>query len=378
VEWNEQQQALRDAVVAMGEALSRDHLEHDRAGSFPREKWDLLRATGIFGLPFDEQWGGLGQDLLTTMYVMEGLGYACRDAGLNFSAATQIVSAGVPLHRFGSPALRQRYLPGLCHGDIIGAHAITEPDGGSDVMGMRTTARPDGDEFVLSGSKTFISNGPVAGLFVIYARTGNRGNPAAVTAFAVEAGTPGLHLGQPMEKMGLRSSPLCEVFLDGCRVPRTSVLGSVGSGFLILDHVMKWEILCSFSVNVGEMQNRLERCVRYARSRTQFGQPIGSFQLVSSKLVDMKIGVETSRRWLYDTAAKLVRKKNISVDLAIAKLITSESNVSSALAAVQIFGGHGYMTEQGIEKELRNAVAGTIYSGTSEIQRQRIASLIGL
>jgi alkylation response protein AidB-like acyl-CoA dehydrogenase len=378
VEWNEEQQALRSAVVAMGDALSRDHVEDDRAGRFPREKWDLLRATGIFGLPFDEQWGGLGQDLLTTMFVMEGLGYASREAGLNFSASTQIVSAGVPLHRFGSAVLRQRFLPAICDGSVISAHAITEPDGGSDVMGMRTTARPDGDDFVLNGSKTFISNGPVAGIFVIYARTGNRGNPAALTAFAVEAGTPGLTVGRPLEKMGLRSSPICELFMDGCRVPRGRVIGSVGSGYLILDHVMKWEILCSFSITVGEMQHRLERCIEYARSRTQFGKPIGSFQLLSSKIVEMKIGVETSRRWLFDTAAKLVRKKNISVDLAIAKLVTSENNVSSALAAVQIFGGHGYMTEAGIEKELRNAVAGTIYSGTSEIQRQRIATLIGL
>ena len=378
MEWNEEQQALRSAVVAMGDALSRDHVEDDRAGRFPREKWDLLRATGIFGLPFDERWGGLGQDLLTTMFVMEGLGYACREGGLNFSASTQIVSVGVPLHRFGSPELRRRFLPGICDGSVIGAHAITEPDGGSDVMGMRTTARLDGDGFVLNGSKTFISNGPVAGLFAVYARTGSRGNPAALTVFAVPAGTPGLSVGRPLEKMGLRSSPLCEVFLDECRVPRANVIGSVGSGFLILDHVMKWEILCSFSITVGEMQHRLERCLAYARQRTQFGSPIGSFQLISSKIVEMKIGVETSRRWLFDTAAKLVAKKNIAVDLAIAKLVTSEHNVSSALAAVQIFGGHGYMTETGIEKELRNAIAGTIYSGTSEIQRQRIATLIGL
>jgi alkylation response protein AidB-like acyl-CoA dehydrogenase len=377
-DWTDEQRALRNVVLEMGEMLSRDHLEHDRAGEFPRAKWDRLGETGLFGLPFDEQWGGLGQDLLTTMFVLEGLGYASRDAGLNFSASTQLVAAGVPLHRFGSAAQRRRYLPGICAGSVIGAHAITEPDGGSDVMGMRTTAVPDGDHFVLSGSKTFVSNGPVAGLFIVYARTGERGNPAALTAFAVEADTPGLAVGKPLDKMGLRSSPLSELFLDGCRVPRTNAIGSVGAGFLVLDHVMKWEILCSFSVTVGEMQHRYERCLEYARSRAQFGRPIGSFQLVSSKLVEMKIGLETSRRWLFDTAAKLLRKQNISVDLAIAKLLTSEHNVNSALAAIQIFGGHGYMTETGIEKELRNAVAGTIYSGTSEIQRQRIATLIGL
>ena len=377
-QWNDDQQALRDAIVAMGDLLSKDHIATDRDHEFPHDKWDRLRETGLFGLPFDEQWGGLGQDLLTTMYVLEGLGYSCRDAGLSFSASTHVVSAGVPLQRFGSPALRERYLPAICDGSMIGAHAITEPDGGSDVMGMRTTATPDGDDFVLSGSKTFISNGPIAGLFIVYARTGKAGSPAALTAFAVESSTPGITPGKPMEKMGLRSSPLSEVFLDECRVPRANVVGSVGAGFLILDYVMKWEILCSFSITLGEMQHRLERCIDYAKSRVMFGKPIGAFQSISNKLVEMKIGVENSRKWLFDTAEKMLRKQNISVDLAIAKLVTSESNVASALAAIQIFGGHGYMTEQGVEKELRNAVAGTIYSGTSEVQRQRVATLLGL
>jgi len=407
MEFSDEQRALRATIVAMGDLLSKGHLDNDRERRFPREKWDRLRETGIFGLPIQRRWGGLGLDLPTTMYVLEGLGYACRDAGLSFSASTHLVSAGIPVQRFGSAELRRRYLPGICDGSTICGHAITEPGGGSDVMGMRTTARPDGDHFVLDGSKTFVSNGPVAGLFVVYAHTGDRmgaeaartgglaerpgegaggaaggragrRNPASLTAFLVEAGTPGLALGSPLEKMGLRSSPLCELFLDGCRVPRSHAVGAIGAGFLVLDHVMKWEILCSFSVTVGEMAHRLERCVDYARSRTQFGSPIGSFQSVANLVVEMKIGVESSRRWLFDTAARLVSGQNVAVDLAIAKLVASESNVRSALAAVQIFGGYGYLTEYGIEKELRNAVAGTIYSGTSEIQRQRIAALIGL
>ncbi|HET8641037.1 MAG TPA: acyl-CoA dehydrogenase family protein [Pseudonocardiaceae bacterium] len=378
-QWTGDQQALRSAVVAMGELLSKDHIATDREHTFPRDKWDRLRETGLFGLPFDERYGGLAQDLPTTMHVLEGLGYACRDAGLSFSASTHLVSAGVPVQRFGSAALKERYLPVICDGSVIGAHAITEPDGGSDVMSMRTTAKPDGDDhFVLNGGKTFISNGPIADLVMVYARTGKAGSPAALTVFAVEAGTPGFSAGRPMEKMGLRSSPLSEIFLDDCRVPRSNIVGSIGAGFLVLDYVMKWEILCTFSVTLGEMQHRLERCLDYAKSRVMFGKPIGSFQSISNKLVEMKIGVENSRKWLFDTADKLVRRQNVSVDLAIAKLVTSESNVASALAAIQIFGGHGYMTEHGVEKELRNAVGGTIYSGTSEIQRQRVATLLGL
>jgi alkylation response protein AidB-like acyl-CoA dehydrogenase len=237
---------------------------------------------------------------------------------------------------------------------------------------------PDGDDFVLNGSKAFVSNGPIADLVVIYARTGNQADPSGITAFLAERGLPGFSAGAPTEKMGLRSSPLCELFLDDVRVPRDHVIGSVGAGFLILDYVMKWEILCSFIVNAGEMRHRLERCVSYARTRTQFGVNIGSYQSVSHKIVDMKIDLETSRNWLYATAAKLAANENVSVDIAISKLVASESNVRSALSAIQIFGGYGYTTEYGLEKELRNAVAGTIYSGTSEIQRERIAALLGL
>ncbi|HKR49994.1 MAG TPA: acyl-CoA dehydrogenase family protein [Pseudonocardiaceae bacterium] len=375
---NDHQHELREAISTIGGALGADHIERDHTGTFSHSGWKQLCDTGLFGLPFGEQWGGLGQDLLTTMYVLEGLGASCRDAGLNFSASTHIVSVGVSLQRFGAAALKERYLPGICAGTTIGAHAITEPEGGSDIMRMRTTAVPDGEDFVLNGSKAFVSNGPIADLIVIYARTGKPANPAGITAFLVERDFAGLTVGAPIEKMGLRTSPLSELFFDNLRVPRHNVIGSVGAGFLVLDYVMKWEILCSFIIHVGEMQHRLEQCVSYARSRAQFGTNIGSYQSVSNKIVEMKIDVDTSRKWLYDTAEKLATNQNVSVDIAISKLITSESNVRSALSAIQIFGGYGYTTEYGLEKELRNAVAGTIYSGTSEIQRQRIAALLGL
>jgi alkylation response protein AidB-like acyl-CoA dehydrogenase len=376
--WNEDQRALRAAIMELGDVLSKDHVARDSTSEFAREAWDRIRDTGLLGLPFGTEWDGLNQDLLTTMYVLEGLGYSCRDGGLSFSTSTHMVSVGVPLQRFGSAALKNRYLPRICDGSAIGGHAITEPDGGSDVMSMRTSAEPDGEEFVLNGSKAFITNAPIAGLFVVYARTGKRGSPAAITAFLVERETPGLSIGNPISKMGLRTSPLSELFLDDCRVPRSNVIGSVGAGFLVLDHVMKWEILCSFVINVGEMLHRLQRCIDYARARVQFGQTIGSYQSISNKIVEMKIGVETSRKWLYDTAEKLQRNENVTNDIAISKLVTSECNVSSALTAVQIFGGYGYTAEYGLEKDMRDSVAGIIYSGTSDIQRQRIASMIGL
>jgi alkylation response protein AidB-like acyl-CoA dehydrogenase len=378
IEWNDDQVALRDGLAAWYDALSDGHIEEDAGAAFPWRKWKLIQETGILRLPFDERWGGLGQDLLTTMYVLEGLGYGCRDGGLSFSVTTHLVSTGIALQRFASERLRDRYLPRVCDGDVIGAHAITEADSGSDALSMHTTARRDGDRYLLNGSKTFVSNGPVADVFVVYARTHPDRGPLGVTAFLVERGSPRLVVGRPIDKMGLKTSPLCELFFDDCLVPAANVIGRPGAGFLILDHVMKWEILCSFIVNVGEMQHRLERCREHARTRSQFGRPIGSFQAIAHKIVDMEIGVRTARKWLYDTAERLNANENVTIDVAISKLLASEANVASALAAVQIFGGSGYMTAYGLEKDLRNAVAGTIYSGTSEIQRNRVAAMLGL
>ena len=376
--WNDDQLALREGMAQWCRGLAGDHAEPGADATFPWDRWKLIRESGVLGLPFDPRWGGAGVDLPTTMFVLEALGEGCRDGGLSFSVATQITSTGVPIEHFGSPYLKDRYLPRLCTGELIGAHAISEPDTGSDALSMATKATRDGDDFVLTGSKSFVSNAPVADVVVVYARTRPEGGPIGITAFLVERDTPGFEVGRPLGKMGLTSSPMSELFLDGCRVPATHVIGGVGRGFLLLDHVMKWEILCSFIINVGEMQHRYERCLDYARTRTQFGQKIGAFQAVANKVVDMRVRLETARKWLYDTADRLVAGENVTMDVAISKLLTSEANVASGLAAIQVFGGNGYMTEYGLGQELCNAVGSTIYSGTTEIQYNRIASLLGL
>lgn len=378
VEWSDEQRTLRESFRRWHEALSAAHIEHDRGSEFSREKWELVRESGLLRLPFEERFGGLGHDLPTTMYVLESLGHGCRDGGLNFSISTHIFSAGVPIHRFGSDVLKRRYMPQICEGSSIGAHAITEPEAGSDAMSMRTRATADGDSYILDGTKAFVSNGPVADLFVVYARTGAGDDFRGITAFVVERGTEGFTVGAPVEKMGLKTSPFCELTFKGAQVPSANVIGRAGSGYLILEHVMVWEILCLFVIAVGEMQHRLERCLDHAKNRTQFGQPIGAFQAVADKLVESKVGVETARKWLYDTAERFTKHENVTMDIAITKLVASEANVASAMAAVQIFGGRGYLSEYGLEKDLRNAIAGTIYSGTSEMQRRRIATMLGL
>jgi alkylation response protein AidB-like acyl-CoA dehydrogenase len=335
-------------------------------------------ASGLLRLPFEKQWGGSGHDLLTTMYVLEGLGYGCRDSGLNSCIATQLVSTGIPLQRFGTPELKERYLGGISDGTLIGAHAITERHGGSDAASMKTMAVRDGDNYVINGEKCFISNGPVADLILVYVRTKHGSGPFGITTFLVRTDTPGVEIGPTIDKMGLRTSPFANITFNDVVVPMDHMVGKLGKGFLILDYVMKWEVLCAFVLSLGAMRSRLERCVEFARSRTQFGSKIGTYQLVASKIVEMKIGMETARKWLYDTAEQFLAGENVMIDLAITKLVTSETNVRSAADAVQIFGGRGYTTEFGLEKDLRDATGGTIYSGTSEIQRDKIARMLGI
>jgi len=378
MDWDARQKGLREAIAVWTERLNAVQTADASSDRFCRAKWDLVRESGVLRLPFEASHGGFGEDLLTTMYVLEGLGHGCRDGGLNFSVCTQIVSVGVPLQRSGSEQLKQRFLPRICDGSLIAAHAITEPTGGSDALAMETRAVDRGDHYLIDGTKTFITHAPVADVFMVYARTSLHGGPLGITAFAVDRDTPGLRTSDAIPKMGLKGSPVGELVLDGCEVDAANVVGKPGSGFFVLDYVMKWEILCSFITSVGTMEHRLERCIDYARTREQFGKPIGAFQAIAHKIVDMRIAIETGRRWLYDTAAAFADGRDTTADIAIAKLLASEANVSSALAAMQIFGGNGYTTAFGLEADLRDAVGGTIYSGTSEIQRNRIAATLGL
>lgn len=377
-QWTDQQRDQRARHVDAFREWGDGHIERDRIGEFSHGQWKLVADSDLLGLPFDPAYGGQGQDLATTMAVFDALGQECRDTGLGFCVSTHVVSTGVPIDRFGSPELKAKYLPSICDGSLIGAHAITERQGGSDAARMRTTAQARGDTFVLNGEKCFISSGPVADLILVYARTGPGKGPFGISTFVVERDTPGLELGPPVDKMGLRTSPYCDIRFTNCVVPAENVVGRVGKGFLILDYVMTWEILCSFAISLGAMRHRFERCVEFARSRTQFGSKIGSFQLVSSKIVEMKIRLETASRWLYETADRFLAGEDVMVDVSIGKLLVSEANVASAADAVQIFGARGYSTEYGLEKDLRDATGGTIYSGTSEVQRDKIARMLGI
>ena len=377
-DWNDEQKALRKGLKKYYEALNAGVLEDDAAERFNRDKWQLIRESGVIRIPFAEQWGGLGHDALTLVYVLEELGYGCRDAGLLFALATQVVSAAIPLQKFGSEELKGRYLARLIDGEIISAHAISEPSAGSDAMAMSTTATPDGDGYLLNGGKTFITNGPIADVITVYAKLETGDGASGITAFLVPTDTPGFHVGPPIAKLGLNTCPFCELEFTDCRVPASNIVGKPGAGFFILEHVMNWEILCIFIMMAGEMQERMERCIAHVKKRTAFGVPIASNQYVAGKIVDQKIGIETSRKHLYDTARRFAKGRSVTTEISMAKLVTSEANLASALSAVQLFGGRGYMRDYGMEKGLRDAVGAPIYSGTNEMQRVRIASMLGL
>ena len=372
--------AFRNDVIgfARRELADPDVVSRDRAGTFWREGWDACGRFGIQGLPVPESEGGQGCDPLTTAVGLDALGYACEDGGLVFSINAHLWSAVVPVWKHGDAEQRKRWLPGLCDGSSIGIHAVTEPGAGSDAFSMTTRAEPDGDGWRITGSKTFISNAPVADLFIIFARTTPGTGPTGLTAFLVERGAEGLEVPGHLEKMGLRTSPMGEIVLDGVSVGKGQVLGTVGRGARVFQTSMDWERGMIMSAQVGAMQRVTERTVAYAKEREQFGKPIGEFESVTDKLADMKVRLTAARAMLYRAARLVEVDGDHSAESAEAKLFISEASVATHLAALQIHGGYGYMTEFEVERALRDALGGTIYSGTSEIQRRLIARRLGL
>lgn len=377
--WSEDQLALRRSIVEFAQReLGEGILADDRAGTLSRAKWRKCAQMGIHGLAVPEAYGGTGHDVLTTVLALEALGYGCADAGLLFAIGAQMWAVQAPILRFGSDAQRQQYLPKLLSGEIIGAHAITEPGSGSDTFSMTATAEKRGDEYVLNGSKTFATNAPVADMFVVFATTNRKRGFLGVTAFLIDKGTPGLSTGKAIDKMGIRTSPMGEVFLSDCVVPASTRLGGEGNGGTIFTHSMGWERTCILAGAVGAMERQLETCIAYASQREQFGKAIGKFQSVSNMIVQMKIRFETSRLLLYRAAWLRASGQEATAEVAMAKLCISEAHVASSLDAIQIHGGYGYSTETGVERDLRDAIGSRIYSGTSEIQHEIIARAIGL
>jgi alkylation response protein AidB-like acyl-CoA dehydrogenase len=378
-ELEQEQRELQDAAIEFARSLADDDvITRDREHSFSREHWQGCADFGLLGMPVAETYGGLGRGIVDLIAVMEGLGYALQDQGLLFSINAHLWTNSIPITLYGTEEQKRAYLPRLSSGELIGANAASEPNAGSDIFSMRTVAVRRGDHYILNGAKTFVSNAPVAGLFATYATIDPALGPMGITAFLIERDTPGLAITRNLEKMGLRTSPMAEVVFDGCQIPVTQRLGREGRGVEIFESSMEWERGCILANYLGVMRRQLEACIRYARTREQFGMAIGKFQSVSNRIVDMRVRLDTSRPLVYRIGWLKERNLPSRLESSIAKLYISECLVKSSLDAVQIFGGYGYMTETGIERDVRDAIGSTIYSGTSEIQRNIIARDLGL
>jgi hypothetical protein len=374
----EHNELLKAAIEFGQSSLAGDLAGRSGEATFNRKGWDECGRFGLFGMPVPAEYGGLGLGLPAVIAVMEGLGYATRDQGLLFSINAHLWTNTIPILTYGTEEQKRKYLPPLSTGEWIGANAGTEPDAGSDIFSMRTRAARQGDCYVLNGTKTFVTNGPIADLFVAYATIDPALGSMGVTAFVVERDRPGVVVGKHLDKMGLRGSPMAEVYFNNCAIPVTQRLGREGRGVAVFECAMEWERGCILANCLGVMRRQLEQAIRHAQTRKQFGKPIGKFQSLANRVVDLKLRLETCRPLVYRIGELKQAGHNAEMESALAKLYVSECFVKSSLDLIQIFGGYGYMTEQGIEQDLRDAVGSTLYSGTSEIQRNIIAKCLGL
>jgi isovaleryl-CoA dehydrogenase len=373
-----EQSLLQDTVRQFVEREVRPLAERiDREDRFPMELWPKLGALGVLGIGVDEAYGGSGGDMMDAVLVGEALSAGSSGIALSMGAHSNLCVYN--LYRNGDEAQRRRWLPALCAGEKVGALCITEPDTGSDAVGMATTARRVGDRYLLNGSKTWITNAPIADLFLVYAKTRPEAGARGISAFLVERGAPGLGVSKPFEKLGCRGSPTGELSFQDCEVPAENLLGAEHGGVHVLMSGLDVERAVFASLPVGQAQRALDLSLRYARERRQFGKPIGEHQLVAARLADMYTRVEASRLMVYRAATALAgferggRGSPIHRLAASSLLFAAEAAEKVVYDAVQIHGGNGYSAEFEVSRLYRDVRLGTIGAGTSEIRRLIIA-----
>jgi alkylation response protein AidB-like acyl-CoA dehydrogenase len=376
---SEEQQALYDATAR----FARDVVEpgaaaRDRDGRFDRAVWEQVGTQGLCGLPIAEGYGGSGADAVTTGVALEALAYGGHDAGLLLSLGAHLTIGAKPIELHGSAEQKARYLPRLCTGEWIGAFGITEPDAGSDAAAIKTSARRDGDSWVIHGTKTFITNGPVCDVFTVVARTDpDAGAGQGMTAFILGKGMAGLTVGDHLDKMGNRSSPTSEMVMDGVRVGDEQRLGDEGTALWnIAFECFDWERTVMIASAVGSMARTLDDSVAYARQREAFGKPIAHFQAVAHRLADMRIRLETSRLLLRYAAWLKDQGRPHTMEAAMAKAHVAECALASADAGIQIHGGWGYIKDFPVERAWRDAKLASLGGGTTEIQKVIISRML--
>ena len=368
-----EQQQLYDSMRRLAsEVVAPGAADRDRDGRWDPDIWKQLAQAGVAGMPIPEEHGGSGGSIIDCCLVNEAIAEGGRDGGLGLSLGAHWVIGSVPIWLHGSPELQARWLPGLCDGSLLGAWASTEPEAGSDAAAIRTTAVRDGDDFVLNGTKTFITNGPVADVCTVLART-DRGP----TAFVVDTTTPGFVVGRELDKMGCRSSPTAEIHLRDCRVPADSILSVEGEAlWRVAFECFNWERTVMLAATIGGMRATIDGAIAYARQREQFGKPIAHFQVIAHKLADMEINYQACRNAVYKAAWLKQSGQEHTLEASVAKAMTGRLVVDNALEAIQIHGGYGYLRDFPAERALRDAKLTSIGGGTTEIQKVIISRLL--
>lgn len=348
------------------------------SNTFSTKAWQRCGEFGLLGLSVPEQYGGLGLSALTTARVIEAMGRGCHDMGLLFSATAHLFACVMPILESGHEQLKNDVLPKLSTGQWVGANAITEADAGSDVFALKTTCVRDGDHYIINGSKSYVTNAPVADIFLVYATSNPAHGFLGVSAFVVKKNTAGLVIGKPFKKIGLTGSPISSIYLEDVRVPSSFRLGADGQGAAVFTKSMQWERACLFAAYLGLMARQLEQVIAYAKERRQSGKAIGKYQAVSHRIAEMRLRLDAAQLLLYRACWLMDQGGDPTVEVCLSKLAVSEAAIQSSLDSIQIHGGNGVITEMGVESALRDCIPSTIFSGTSEIQKNLIARGLGL
>lgn len=360
------------------EELGSDLKGRDQREEFQREDWQACAEHGIFGLNTPKHLGGSELSTLDSVEALESLGYGCPDNGLTLGINAQVWCVQAPILKFGNDFQHEKYLTSMVDGSQIGVHAMTEAEAGSDALNMKSIARKVDKGYRLTGRKQFVGLAPVADTILTFVVTNPARKKWGVTAMIVDAKSEGVTLHDSESKMGLRTIPTGAIEFQDVFVPEENVVGQEGAGASIFNASMDFERSFIFSSHVGSMARQLDETVAFAKERKLDRTPIGKHQSVSNRIADMRLRLETSRLLLHQAARLVDAGKRIPLEASMAKLHISEAFVENSLSAIRVSGGRGYMSEWGVERDLRDAVGGIIYSGTSDIQRNLIAAMLGL